>query len=70
MKFYELLILVFGCLSALDLIRWKITKKANEGIISMLEILGDYKTSFKIKQVVEKILVLVCIVYLIWKLFM
>lgn len=68
MQFYEVLILVFGCLSALDLIRWTITKKMNENLVSMLEVLGGYNTSFLIKQIVEKVLILICIVWIIWKL--
>lgn len=68
MEFYELLILVFGCLSLLDLIRWKITELTNKNVVSILEVLGGYKTSFIVKQIIEKLLVVVCIIWIIWKL--
>lgn len=70
MKFYELLILVFGCISLIDLIKDFIIEKTNSDLFALIGLLGSYKTSYLFKQMVEKLLVIICIVYLVWKIFM
>lgn len=69
LSYLELLLVFMSILSILDLIRFYISKKCNKTIFDMLEVLGaDYKTDFKIRMLVEKCLIIMFIVWIIFKL--
>lgn len=69
LSYLELLLIFMSILSILDLIRFYISKKCNKTIFDMLEVLGaDYKTDFKIRMLVEKCLIIMFIVWIIFKL--
>lgn len=69
LSYLELLLIFMSILSILDLIRFYISKKCNKTIFDMLEVLGaDYKTDFKIRMLVEKCLIIMFIVWIVFKL--
>lgn len=69
LSYSELLLIFLSVLSLIDLIKFYISKKYNKEIFNILEGLGaNYRTDFKIKMLVEKMLVLMQIVWIIFKL--
>lgn len=69
LSYLELLLISLSILSLADLIRFYISKKYNKEVFDILEKLGtEYKTEFKIKMIVEKLLILMSIVWIVFRL--
>ncbi|WP_304393192.1 hypothetical protein [uncultured Clostridium sp.] len=68
LDYFELLLIILSVLSTLDLFRFYISRRFNKDIFNLLEGLGaDYKTEFKIKIIIEKLFVLMGIVWVLFK---
>lgn len=69
LSYSELLLIFLSVLSLADLIRFYISKRNYKEIFDMLNGLGaNYRTDFKIKILIEKLLVLMEIVWIIFRL--
>lgn len=69
MNVFEFIFTVISIVALVDLSKHYISYFVNRELIRLMLIAGDWNTYTKVKIIVEKLLVFVCILYWIYKIF-
>lgn len=68
MKFLELLLVISATISIIDLLHMFIVKTLNKELFDFIDAFGSYKTNYYLRYTIEKIIVFIDIVWIIYKL--
>ena len=69
MNVFEFILTIISIVALVDLLKHYISYFVNRELIRLMLIAGDWNTYTKVKIIVEKLLVIVCILYWIYKIF-
>ena len=69
MNVFEFIFTVISIVALVDLLKHYISYFVNKELIRLMLIAGDWNTYTKVKIIVEKLLVFVCMLYWIYKIF-